>query len=911
MEKAPKIELEEKEKEKEKEEEKEKDKEMEKDKEEEENFKLFEYVTKKFKVEGIKNFKYNNGSFIISGKDIIYDPINGKRRFFYNGSKIFYFTNEQKNIFQKQYFIHDEDSLTYALTKTEISNGILKLYKKDSADNKGNENYKDSNINKDNENNKDNINNKESNNNEENINNKDNENNKIQDKEKYDSNKSDSATSINSMEIQEILESNYNLIEQPKDIKPIKIFTKQHFEDRYKAYYIYQLDFNFKYLKENYTKNEIDFIAQQNEWTTQLKNSIRSHKIKSYCYIFGPRGIGKTTILLKYLNLHQIPRLYFSLHIMSKIKSEFTNNKIKKYCLYETIYIFKNEKEMDDFSNTKLKNISNNINLMEFISSYIDLIIDYSSRSKINRKIWVIIDDYEPKLYDNKKIIEDIIKNIEENKEKFFLCILGKGKYMNEKFCQCYSKRPKKFFGNYWNISLEKEMSEKDKFLSVPKYFYKYKNSSDINSIEDIIKKEISEIFKNLNLETLIFLNKYLDLKIKLEDFEEHIINLPFEVLSIENFLDENKDICIKYSFNSEIYKSIFDSLYKGLLKIDNLKSKMIIFKEENKGKNGIDFEDLIVEQLWNNTIEYLIFPENNKLKIDEIYKLKSNIDDKRNGLKLEEPIIIRQLVFKGKYYDLLLILNKDDKKIAIFVQIGLSKTGNEITIYVKNLINNNEMYKKGIENLIAHKIDQLGFLLIFEYEHQKKLIENNNTSNGVGFCENNHIDYLIYKNFAFYKKVDDSEPIKSINVIKNTMIVNNDDSLKLNLDVIRDNFTKLCLSFALKHKKHPNYPLNENEKKNILEFISNKFNIAYEEIEYAFGLEDNVQEFNGFGMINSGNFNQINIYANQISKYFCYNNQLFEIEKEKVQNLKGHLDKKEKYKWDIYFLKKKRQLKE
>ena len=70
--------------------------------------------------------------------------------------------------------------------------------------------------------------------------------------------------------------------------------------------------------------------------------------------------------------------------------------------------------------------------------------------------------------------------------------------------------------------------------------------------------------------------------------------------------------------------------------------NKMELFKDESAGKDGIDFEDLIVEQLWNNTFDFINFPENNKLKVKEIYALKNNINDYQENILVSNPIIIR-----------------------------------------------------------------------------------------------------------------------------------------------------------------------------------------------------------------------------------------------------------------------------
>ena len=156
--------------------------------------------------------------------------------------------------------------------------------------------------------------------------------------------------------------------------------------------------------------------------------------------------------------------------------------------------------------------------------------------------------------------------------------------------------------------------------------------------------------------------------------------------------------------------------------------NKMELFKDESAGKDGIDFEDLIVEQLWNNTFDFINFPENNKLKVKEIYALKNNINDYQENIQISNPIIIRQTIFKGKYYDLLLVIEQNGKKYALFIQIGLNKTGIERNAYLNNLTKYSEQYVNGIKKLLKLEKEKqeinIGFLLIFDYEHQKKILE-------------------------------------------------------------------------------------------------------------------------------------------------------------------------------------------
>ena len=848
-------------------------------------YELYKEVMEKAKKDGVNDFKFRDGNIIMSCKDFIYQKENIKE-IYIKGSRIFYFINEKSRNNNKAFFIHDEDSLAKALKETDIKNGILKK--------------------------------KEDN---------------LKEKENYDSNKSgksenssNSALSINDMDIDQILETSYNIIEEPTSIMVNKILTEENFIKRYNITSISSLDFNFKYLKdEEYIKNKVEYIKDQNAWWDELKNVMKNKK--QHYYIFGPKGIGKSTLLLKYLNFYSIPRLYFSLNIMNRLG---IIKKWKKYSLHEAIYIFDSLEKMQKFSNLNINENCNYSNLMEFILSYITLINDFFSTNGMTKKkkILVVIDDYNKDLYDKDDVIEKIIDYIKKNNDKFFLCILGNGKYINEKLCKYYSDETTDFIGLYWNLSIENENSSKNKILKIPKYYYKYKDSNNLKEDEIRVKAEIAEKFKDIKLNSFLFLSKYMNSFISLKEFEDDIIRLPLEYLTIQKNRDDNRIIKINLHFNSEIYKEVFDQIIKGLLKIESLKTKSIIFNDEIKGKDGTDFEDLIVEQLWNNTFEYIQFPEKNKLKVKDIYDLKYNRKENNEGNKqnnkkneinekiqeinpnINEPIIIKQENFKGKYYDLLLILNKNGKKYAIFIQIGLNKKGTEIDIYLKNLTNNEEKYKEGINTLIGHKIDEIGFLLIFEHQHQVEILKANSNSQGVLFCKLNDLDYLIYKDFKLFKEVDDKEPIKSFDVRKSTLICMNNEKEKekeFNINMIIDRFSKIFKDLATRQDSAPIIPLSEEEKSIILEFIKNKYKTDYDEFYFGFTIIDT--EGNGpcdFGRINYNNFNQINVFVNKTDRYFYYNNQLFKITNGKIEKVKQK-NVKEKFNWDIYFLKKKR----
>ena len=249
---------------------------------------------------------------------------------------------------------------------------------------------------------------------------------------------------------------------------------------------------------------------------------------------------------------------------------------------------------------------------------------------------------------------------------------------------------------------------EEDNLLSLPLYYYRYKINRNLNlpSFKNKIKDEIKIQFKKIDLDKFLLVSKYLSTFINIKDLKHKFEYFPLELLSIEIKKDE-ENILIKFEFKLDIYKDVFFEEIKGLLKIENIKLLFILNQQEEKirGKNGIDFEDIIIEQFWNNTFNYIYFTDKNKIKIDSIYSLKDNKDRKYN-IEHNKPIIIRQKFFISKYYDLLLILEKEQKNYGIFIQISINKRKNEISTYYNNIYTFYDKYKKGIECLVNEKIE-------------------------------------------------------------------------------------------------------------------------------------------------------------------------------------------------------------
>ena len=81
----------------------------------------------------------------------------------------------------------------------------------------------------------------------------------------------------------------------------------------------------------------------------------------------------------------------------------------------------------------------------------------------------------------------------------------------------------------------------------------------------------------------------------------------------------------------------------KGLLNIDNIKSTFNLNKNgENKDqKDVVQLEDIIVEQLWNNSLGLYEYPEKNKIRINDIYSIKS-YNGQTYNIEKDKNVIIR-----------------------------------------------------------------------------------------------------------------------------------------------------------------------------------------------------------------------------------------------------------------------------
>lgn len=657
---------------------------------------------------------------------------------YFTESKFISFINDEKN-FNKKFFIHDQKSLNYALKEADIKEAVILTHEK--------KNY-------DTNNSKDSI---------------------------------SSTKSSNSLKIGEILKENIIGIKQEKSIKVNKIFSKENFDKRYVGEKVYELDLNSKYYKD-FILNEkkIDYIRVNQNWIKEIDNFYSNISSNSELLVVGPRGVGKTSNILIYAKLLGIPRLYFPI----KKLINFNNRKWKKMFLYETIYALDDEKEAEKFKEY-IEKISGSENLLEFIYDYIKLIFEFYNENKKKKRILIILDDYDDSL-DSNNIILKIKDFIHKHREILLLCFLGECSYIYNQFYNYILNNHQNYVVSYWDIFL-KDDEQKD-FKKLPLYFYRNNDNSDFDAI---VKNELTNEFKKINLKKFMSLSKYLNNFSDIRNLEDEFQYFPLEFLNVE-IKNEDNTILIKISFKLFIYKEVFDEVIKGLLNIENIRSNLSLKNiEEGKiYKDGIEFEDIIVEQLWNNVLGLEFFSEKNKLIINDIYSLRF-YDGKGFNIENNKPVIIRQTKPNGKFYDLLLILGPKKKRISLFIQIGLNKDGFKILKCYNNLYNNYKEYIKGINSFIHDDINDIGFILIFDYTRQNLLMKKNDRNEGVGYCLEHNIAYLIYKDFQLFEDLNSKTPITTLNIENTEVLASIEVSGK---DFFENNYFEVCNNLTKKN---------------------------------------------------------------------------------------------------------------
>ena len=777
---------------------------------------------------------------------------------FYKKSKFITFSNEEiESKFNKKYFIHNQDSLNKALKEAKITEAII-TNQESMTKNYDSNDSKDSNI---------------------------------------------SSESSKKLLAEDILEKSIDVIKQDKAIKLSKIFSEQNYMKRFNLSLrkVKELDFNFIKYKDILLNNNTNIDIQKVNaiWLKEINDFYNKKGTNFELIIMGPHGIGKTFNILIYLNIYKLPRLYFPIKEMIK----YNNRKWKKIALYESLYIFESLEEMNEFK-AYCHNIPSDKDLFQFIYLYIDFIFKFFEKKNLQNKILIVLDNYDDSL-DSFNTIIKITDFVYENNHKMLLCITGNCPFIYKKYYNYNLNQNQKYNITIWDLPFKEE---KD-ILKLPLYNYKYNESTEDEkaNFEKIIKSEIIQEFKKIELNNFFRLSKYLNIFTNIKDLSNDFIHFPFEYLNLEK--DENNKNLIKISFKLYLYKEVFLECIKGLLKIDNIKSTFNLdASDENENqKDGIQFEDIIVEQIWNNTLGLYEFPEKNKIRIKDIFSIKS-YEGNTNKIEDDKNVIIRQSQFNGKYYDLLLIIKIEDKRYAIFIQIGLSKKGSEIVKYFNNLSKFCINYKKGIKKLIGVNINRIGFLLIFDYGKQLFLKNENSKSQGTEFCKEYNIAYLIYKDFKLYPDLDSQNSIASINSININSTLILDEIRTPAIDIFKNNYIDMCQKM-ISEKYEPYISLDEDEKNKIIECINKKYKAKFNNLQFITNMGIKVEGFLDFGFF-CNEFDQINIIETDNDKFMEYKKNIWKIndfELEKIENSEINKIKSEAKEYDLYLLEKKR----
>ena len=196
--------------------------------------------------------------------------------------------------------------------------------------------------------------------------------------------------------------------------------------------------------------------------------------------------------------------------------------------------------------------------------------------------------------------------------------------------------------------------------------------------------------------------------------------------------------------------------------------------------------------------------------------------------------------------------------------------------------------------------------MLIFDYDKQKILKEKNIYSEGIGFCLENNIYFLLYKNFKLYEDLDSEDPITSINIDKS--LVTEEKEIQ-GIDLFRENYLQYCREMANKNEI-PCINIDKPLEKTILDFINNKYNKHFDYLNFIINLGNNIE-----GKLNFGYFwdifDQLKINRKGKNKYIFYKNDIFKIKNNNTIEIANENEKelflKTTFESDLYFLQKKR----
>ena len=433
-------------------------------------------------------------------------------------------------------------------------------------------------------------------------------------------------------------------------------------------------------------------------------------------WLSGGKKIGKT-VTIRY-SIIELNLFYFNFKI---IKSKNHSSDIKKIIFRECMNLF-NDNTYNNFYEffKKIESIKGyKKNIFDLLLKYCEYI---NNEKNIDKPI-IILDDYDDIYMDENEIMNENIINslLKFSKLKYIIC--GNGKLINNLALTSLTGINDYYKFNSYNYVI----------LYYNDFEIKINNKKVTNLLYEMDKKKCEEEFKRYFEKK--YNNNKNELLLKLITFEE-LIRMNYEFKLNDILLNELPIQFFKIIYNKE--KNIFyvNYLYEEEINTSNQEIQSLVTKKAEININLDEhlrklpkleeclFERLIILSIETNSfLKNMFIPNENIIKVEEIYNINENNIDKKENIIDNCPILIKQNK-EGAYYDFALIIEKDKKIYGILIQVGLNKKKTDISTIFSYTSLNYETLIKGLNKLIGKNIDFLSLLFIFNKEKQDNLLK-------------------------------------------------------------------------------------------------------------------------------------------------------------------------------------------
>ena len=461
-------------------------------------------------------------------------------------------------------------------------------------------------------------------------------------------------------------------------------------------------------ISQSINNDEILLNDKRSELVHEIYSFV-NEKNKKLFWLSGGKKIGKT-ITIRYTCFY-FNIFYFNFKNIQSMQHACDKKKnIYRECM--NLFINKAYEDFNEFYE-KIKTIKGyNMNIWDLLNNYIEKISENNILNQI-----IILDDYDD-LYinvDNEEIMnENIINNFSKYKNlKYIIC--GNGKYINTLILNYLSGNN---YDQKYKISYYNDFGLELKGKKVYNLLYEVDKESYKNELKEYFNKK----YKNKA-----------ELLLKLISFEELLrINHKFQLN--DDFLNELPIQFFKIIYNKEMKYFNVNYLCEDFYNIYDFEIQFLITQKikinvnSNQDLNnlaiikGCILERFIIGLIeTNKLLKDMYIPEDNIIRIDEIYNINENDLETKENIKDNYPILIKQNK-EGAYYDFALIIKNKEEIYGLLIQVGLNKKKSEISKIFLCTTMNYDILIKGLKKLTGQKIKQLSLLFIFDKEKQDSL---------------------------------------------------------------------------------------------------------------------------------------------------------------------------------------------